>query len=685
MTSSLKYGKRKPKVTRRSVNDPVIDGALRDVYNKLDKLQVTTEHAIASAEVDNLGDTTVVETEDGNVTIATNTADGWMVDINSHYEPIANKSFASSFGTAGQSRKPIRHESVKYDKNRLASIVGIDRSKVSLGVKANTLQMNTDKIRLGKDETKVLIKNENGIVKFRNVDDTGDISIRCASIKDSNDKTNIEIEASDNSVSYLKVTNAATGAATNSVTLSAVSDDTLASIRIEPKGNGDVIFLAGDSDSDVRFLNSSGLPVLTVNAENSKVTWNNSDLDTTILHQDDNVFKLWTASASNDNDIFINARRYLYLAADSAIYMNKTSTSGGVYGAGTTFATFSPGGGSILQHIATATSTGFTIDSNLSGDAASYGTGLDIDFDRTVPSSGTAAHTDTGIKLNVTSASLGSSTIYGMDIDVIGGTSGTSVAIGVSIDADGADTNIGMQINTAGTHIWMQANADAVNDYGTIAVADTGDMTIATFGNGTTDSDLKLDVDGDLELDTATGITRFMLAGDANDLCTLTVAANGVTTIATEDDGGALGHLTLDPDGDLLLQPATHTYSALPIGFTQNEPAFDADDTIITFSTTGNKQKVTLTDNCADIHFKFPAVSGNFICVILQDGSGSRTISNWKTKASDDTVGDGNSGLVLWAGGTAPSNTETADKADIASFYWDADNQIAYGTYTYNF
>ena len=117
---------------------------------------------------------------------------------------------------------------------------------------------------------------------------------------------------------------------------------------------------------------------------------------------------------------------------------------------------------------------------------------------------------------------------------------------------------------------------------------------------------------------------------------------------------------------------------------TQIEPTYDATDTEVDFRA-GNKQKLTLTNNVTDIHFQFPHVSGNFICVLLQDGTGGRTISNWKTKDADGNAGAGNSGLVLWAGGTAPSNTETADKSDIASFYWDADNEIAYGTYTYNF
>jgi hypothetical protein len=220
----------------------------------------------------------------------------------------------------------------------------------------------------------------------------------------------------------------------------------------------------------------------------------------------------------------------------------------------------------------------------------------------------------------------------GIDLDMVAATDGTQSNIGIDINVSGADYNTGLYIVTADTHIKLAAGADPVTDYATFSVADTGDLTIATEGDGTTDSDI-----------------------------------------------------ILDPDGDLLLQPATHTCSELPIGFTQDEPTFDATDTIVLFSTKGNKAKVTLTDNCADIHFKFPKVSGNFICVLLQDGTGGRTLTSWKTQDSEGNAGAGNGGRVLWAGGSTPLNTETANKADIASFYWDADNEIAYGTYSYNF
>ena len=55
----------------------------------------------------------------------------------------------------------------------------------------------------------------------------------------------------------------------------------------------------------------------------------------------------------------------------------------------------------------------------------------------------------------------------GMDIDVVGATSGTHTAVGIDLDVDSSDTNIGMQINTAGTHLKLIANADT-DDYATL-------------------------------------------------------------------------------------------------------------------------------------------------------------------------------------------------------------------------
>jgi len=156
--------------------------------------------------------------------------------------------------------------------------------------------------------------------------------------------------------------------------------------------------------------------------------------------------------------------------------------------------------GQYIQDLPSTFRDDVIIDRDTSGDAAENATGLHLDFDRTVPGSGTAVHRDVGIDLEVNSASLGTSSLYGMDIDVRGTTSGTSTAYGIDLEVGSADTNIGMQITTVGTHLKLVHNA---NDYATFTVADTGDLTIATIGDGTTDSDLTLDVDGDIALDAA--------------------------------------------------------------------------------------------------------------------------------------------------------------------------------------
>jgi len=84
--------------------------------------------------------------------------------------------------------------------------------------------------------------------------------------------------------------------------------------------------------------------------------------------------------------------------------------------------------------------------------------------------------------------------------------------------------------------------------------------------------------------------------------------------------------------------------------------------------TAGNKQKITLTDNCA-FTFTNPAGPCNVILKVIQDSTGSRTVS-WPAS-------------VKWAGGTAPTLTTTANAVDIVSFYYDGTNY--YGTSSLNF
>ena len=75
----------------------------------------------------------------------------------------------------------------------------------------------------------------------------------------------------------------------------------------------------------------------------------------------------------------------------------------------------------------------------------------------------------------------------------------------------------------------------------------------AVDADGGVESDIQLNAGNDIICNAKTGLYKFYLDGDVDDLCTLTVAANGATTIATADSDGTAGNLTLDIDGDIEL------------------------------------------------------------------------------------------------------------------------------------
>ena len=123
-------------------------------------------------------------------------------------------------------------------------------------------------------------------------------------------------------------------------------------------------------------------------------------------------------------------------------------------------------------------------------------------------------------------------------------------------------------------------------------------------------------------------------------------------------------------------------FGSTAVGMTQASVIYNASDTDVYFSRAGNKQFLTFgSGNITDMNLIFPDMSGNFVLLLKQDGTGSRTVTNWKTF---DQVA-GNESTVKWAGGSAPTLTTTASKTDILSFYWDNANHVAYGVATLNF
>lgn len=96
------------------------------------------------------------------------------------------------------------------------------------------------------------------------------------------------------------------------------------------------------------------------------------------------------------------------------------------------------------------------------------------------------------------------------------------------------------------------------------------------------------------------------------------------------------------------------------IGFTQQTITYNVTTTTVDWGA-GNKATVTLTGNVGTMAFTNPAKPSNLLLKIVQDATGSRTITAWDAD-------------IKWAGGTAPTLTTTANGIDICSFYWDGTN-----------
>lgn len=359
-----------------------------------------------------------------------------------------------------------------------------------------------------------------------------------------------------------------------------------------------------------------------------------------------------------------------------------------------------------------------TIDVDYTGTTSESSDGLYIDYDATGNTGSGQTISNCAINASVNSSSqtnAGTVTNYGIRSIATGGTSGTQTSVGGYFKGGGADSNyalvtdggnVGIGTTTPDTLLTVDGTAkinslklyEDGSNYVDFNVAADGELDISTTG---TDADITLDSASDITLDSssnitlessgwtkldsgstitldsATGIFNFYDAGDGNDAFKITVTGGtGATKLQTLSEA-ADGHLSIVADGHV-------EFDGCGVGFDQVTATFDATDTDIDFRT-GNKQKLTLTADITDVHFQFPASSGNFLCLFIQDATGGWDVTNWKTKDAAGNAGAGNSGVVKWAGGSATSLTETGGKTDIISIYWDADGETAYAVASENF
>jgi len=292
-----------------------------------------------------------------------------------------------------------------------------------------------------------------------------------------------------------------------------------------------------------------------------------------------------------------------------------------------------------------------------------------------------------------------------------------------------------MQINSD-DGILKLMNPANILDYFSVDIDDNAVTTIKTHDTDTTVGHLTIQPDGDLVLDPASqkiiinaadtlyfdGGTHTSIRESSDDTLSFVVggtnlvdmieAATNQVNINSSDlsidaakklffDGGGLGNtyiyevsddvLRIAVGGDVLMMLSEKGddgneihFGSTCVGFTQLEPTYDATTTVVDFRHS-NKQNLTFgSGNITNLQLFFPLASGNFQLLVKQDGTGSRTITNYKVYEFDESLADGQT-AVKWAGGSNPTLTTDANHVDILSFYWDADNEIAYGVATLDF
>ena len=238
------------------------------------------------------------------------------------------------------------------------------------------------------------------------------------------------------------------------------------------------------------------------------------------------------------------------------------------------------------------------------------------------------------------------------------------------------------------------------DDTFTITTGAHGATTLATEDDAADAGHLTLEVDGIIyfaDADATYGLlahtgsyTNFTLyenGGAGNDHFQIRVGANGVSEMYTVDAAGAAGHMALIPDGNLVVASAGHVeFDNCAVGFDRLEAVFSttaiiesggSDDTDIDFRLS-NKYRLEMTADIAQMNLIFPNTSGNFLIVCTTNGD--HDVTAWKVWEYDSAAGSTNAASttdVMWAGGSVPAFTSSG--VDIVSFYWDVDEQQAYG------
>ena len=649
----------KKRVTRKRVNDPTINEALRDIYDKIDGLQPnSSDYITPTPPVE--GDTTVVTDDDGNTTTAMYTGNEWLVDINANFQPVGtSRGWKSALGASGRSRIPIFNEAIRYDRKNNVAIVNSKKQKVNLSNNDGALAVSGDTLKIGTDGTGLTLKNTSGVLHVRNEADSADAIVNSKYIKLTGEDTAVENSIGLNSTFGPIIR--APGMALDGASIPALTNGFNQACNVED-GSSNIVLTAANAYLTVgQVVSGTGIPT------SGKVCY--------------------VGVKAGDNASFTLYRDGIAVNADD----DATGTTIRFNNFGMAkFVEMSAGAPSFIQYQTSVTTT-----------PNCWGIGVDpYESPASALSSGRPDDAPFIISYNGGSP-LTSDTFHS--------------ARKLVIDASGVVNFLG--------DIKLHATASDDGEVATIGVADsTGILTIAATASDDTYADIVLNAGGDIELNADTGIITFKddgtilglfssgvfnlrgnleLESTTGEKTTLSVAdATGIFTIATTASDAT--------DADIIIDAGGHVeFDGCGVGFDRPTALTFGDAAVTTAGgnstdvdfRVGNKHVLELTGNITSgsseyLSFIFPAVSGNFLLVLGQDNTGTRTIGTsaaWRAYASDASEADntlfinGIDARVRWAGGITPTLTTTADKTDIISMYWDADSQTCFATITQNF
>ena len=603
------------KLTRKKVNDPIIDSAFRDVYSKLDKLQPSPPNDVyTNINKPEIGTVTTVEVsgneaESGTISTAVYTKDGWMVDINSTFKKVGTRGFISSEGTKGRDKTPTQGEALSYDKNKNVKILN------SKGEKA-------------------LLKNVGGTLQVRNQTDSADADVRASRFTFDNAATaegltkgQLAYNHSLNQVtltSNFSINTGATGSIGDPASLSLLSY----------RGDAYIQFWAQSTQKwQIGYDRFSG-------------TFTDATCDTT----DGSTTVEFTHGGTIDADPTFRGSTVSGTGIQANTFVESVNTTENTL---------------TLSKPVLIDGSGTTTGTNVTLTFQSKDEKFKIHDNNTFADTSVFNLSDAGaLELFGTSSSLKLSYDANDSCTMSTGANGATVI--TTVDSDGA----------AG-HLSVIADGDIIlgSTTGRVRMYDNDDATKYTdLAVNSSNGAFKIDSGDEITLDSHTGVINFRDAGDTDDAFKITVVGGtGVTTLETVSDG-ADGHMKIVADGRV-------EFDGCGVGFDLVAPSYNSIVTDVDFRT-GNKQHVVFgSGDITNLQLTFPAASGNFQVLLKQDGTGSRTITNYRVyNAAESLVG-----AAKFPGGSNPTLTTDANHVDIISFYWDADNEIAYGVATLDF